>query len=344
MSDFDLDSFLVALSDDAPCGMDLEYDPAFTALETSALGKPEQQMGGSVKEAEPPNWPAVKKEAIALLGRTRDLRIVKILSEASLQLDRLPGFHACLRLFSGLVEQFWEPVHPRLDPGDDNDPTLRINILNGLCDFDRMIRPLNKVPIVESRAIGAFGLRDFQIASGRIPKPEGSEAASLTEIEAAFKDCDLEGLKATFEAVKGCQEELQKIEQAFTSRLGAQDSPDFSALESVFKEMKQVLSQQIGARTGEGPPLDGDESESLPGSPAGGAAPQRTGAIQSPRDVVRVLDQLCDYYRKQEPSSPIPILLNRARNLVSKDFMEILKDLAPDGVAQIEMFRGKDIE
>ncbi|MGH8550949.1 MAG: type VI secretion system protein TssA [Methylococcales bacterium] len=344
MSDFDLDSYLVALSEDAPCGVDLDGDHLFTALERAALGRPEQQMGGSVKEAEPPNWSAVKKDAIGLLGRTRDLRIVKILSEASLHLDGLPGFHDCLRLFSGLLEQFWDPVHPRLDPEDDNDPTLRINVLNGLCDFDRMIRPLNKVPIVESRGIGSFGIRDIQIASGRIPRSEGSGVASLAEIDAAFKDCDLEGLKSTFAAGKGCQEELQKIEQAFTSRLGAQDSPDFSALESVLKEIKQVLSQRISARTGEDAGSDGDQSESGPGSQATAATPRSTGAIQGPQDVIRVLDQLCDYYRKHEPSSPIPILLRRARNLVSKDFMEIMKDLAPGGVSQVETFRGTESE
>lgn len=344
MNDFALDGFLAAVSEDRPCGDDLEYDAAFTALETAALGRPEQQIGDLVKEAEPPDWSAVEKEAIALLGRTRDLRIVKILAEASLHREGLPGLHDVLRLFSGLLDQFWDSVHPQLDPDDHNDPTLRINILNGLCDFDRMIRPLNRIPIVESRAVGAFGLRDIQIASRRLPIPEGGEVANLGEIEAAFRDSELEALQTTFGAVKGCEEELREIEHAFTSRLGAQDSPNFSALQAVLKEIRQVLAQQISGLTGADAELPEDQSGSGQAIVAGVAAPQRTGAIQSPEDVVRVLDQLCDYYCKNEPSSPIPILLKRARNLVSKDFLEILKDLAPDGIAQIEMFRGKDNE
>lgn len=341
MSAFDLDSFLVELSEDAPCGDDLEYDPAFTALETLVLGKPEQQIGESVNEAEPPNWSAVHKDALDILGRTRDLRVAQILSEASLQVDGLQGLHNSFRLFTGFLENFWESVHPQLDPDDDNDPTQRINILNSLCDFERMIRPLNKVPFVESRGFGQFGLRDIQIANGRIPAPEDGEVSSLSEIQAAFKDCDPEDLKSNLDAADGCMEELQKMEAAFTEQLGVQDSPDLSSLQTVLKEIHQVIAEEYSALTGEDVGFDGDEAESGQGG-AGSSA--RTGAIQSSQDVVRVLDLVCDYYRKQEPSSPIPILLNRAKKLVSKDFMEIMQDLAPDGVSQVEMFQGRDNE
>ena len=48
----DLDSLLLDLSVDAPCGEDLEYDPAFGELERSAEGKPEQQFGDTIVEAE----------------------------------------------------------------------------------------------------------------------------------------------------------------------------------------------------------------------------------------------------------------------------------------------------
>ena len=55
---------------------------------------------------------------------------------------------------------------------------------------------------------------------------------------------------------------------------------------------------------------------------------------------MRVLDKACDYFERHEPSSPVPLLLRRAKRLVSKDFMEILRDLAPDGVSQAENIGG----
>jgi type VI secretion system protein ImpA len=66
------------------------------------------------------------------------------------------------------------------------------------------------------------------------------------------------------------------------------------------------------------------------------------GRITSRDDVVRMLDRICEYYERNEPSSPVPLLLRRAKRLVSKDFMEIMRELVPDGVAQAEKIRGTD--
>ncbi|MBE0617668.1 MAG: hypothetical protein IH608_07060 [Proteobacteria bacterium] len=62
--------------------------------------------------------------------------------------------------------------------------------------------------------------------------------------------------------------------------------------------------------------------------------------MRSREDVVHLLDKVCDYFRRNEPSSPVPLLLERAKRLVSKSFLEIVRDLAPDGVAQVELIRG----
>lgn len=42
-----------------------------------------------------------------------------------------------------------------------------------------------------------------------------------------------------------------------------------------------------------------------------------------------VLKQVEDFYRAQEPSSPIPILLFKARNMLTKDFHALVNDLMP---------------
>jgi type VI secretion system protein ImpA len=66
-----------------------------------------------------------------------------------------------------------------------------------------------------------------------------------------------------------------------------------------------------------------------------------SGAIRSRADVVRVLDNICEYYTANEPSSPIPLLLRRAQRLVEKSFMEILADIVPDSVNQARIVSGK---
>ena len=57
-----------------------------------------------------------------------------------------------------------------------------------------------------------------------------------------------------------------------------------------------------------------------------------------------MIDKICAYYERHEPSSPVPLLLMRARRLVDKSFMEILQDLAPEGMGQARQVGGIDNE
>ena len=52
------------------------------------------------------------------------------------------------------------------------------------------------------------------------------------------------------------------------------------------------------------------------------------------------LDRIMQYYERQEPSSPVPILLARAKRLVNADFMTIMRDLAPSGLDNVNMVGG----
>jgi type VI secretion system protein ImpA len=56
--------------------------------------------------------------------------------------------------------------------------------------------------------------------------------------------------------------------------------------------------------------------------------------------VVRAIDRICDYYSRNEPSSPVPLLLLRARRLATGSFVDIVRDLAPDALAEIEKVCG----
>jgi type VI secretion system protein ImpA len=65
-----------------------------------------------------------------------------------------------------------------------------------------------------------------------------------------------------------------------------------------------------------------------------------SGAISSREDVDRLLDRMCEYYERNEPSSPIPLLLKRCKRLVSANFLDIVRDVAPNAVDQVETLCG----
>ena len=74
----------------------------------------------------------------------------------------------------------------------------------------------------------------------------------------------------------------------------------------------------------------------------GEAPPARSaaGEIRSSRDVEHAIDRIIKYYRNHEPSSPVPMILARARRLVGADFMTIVADIAPGGQDTVKMISG----
>ena len=334
----DIETLLQETSPDAPSGENLEYDPGFTEVVQLAQGKAEQQMGDAVVAGAEPDWRAVRSKSLDLLARTKDLRLSVYLTQALLRTEGFAGLGEGLALLLGLLERHWGSVHPQLDPDDDNDPTMRVNILVALRDEDAMLRPVRETPLVASRTIGRFALRDVLIATGQLSAPASDEAPpELSSIDAAAMDVDLETLQATASAVHRSYELVGAVESVLTDNVGAARAADLSDLSNLLKHAGKVVDEWlvrrgVGAANGAADTMDG---------PDGVAGQATSGAINSREDVVRTLDRLCAYFAQHEPSSPVPLLLNRAKRLVSKDFLEIVRDLAPDALAQVELIRGR---
>ena len=67
---------------------------------------------------------------------------------------------------------------------------------------------------------------------------------------------------------------------------------------------------------------------------------RRSRRLGSRDDALHALELAAAYFRQHEPSSPLPLLIDRAKRLAPLPFMEILRDLAPDGLLQAQTIAG----
>ena len=343
MGFIDVEKLLEEVSPENPCGEDFEYDPAFNALERESQGKPEQQIGTTVIPREPPHWSKVRDDALSLFSKTKDLRIAVHLTRALLNTNGLSGLKDGLELIGRLLQQHWDFVHPQLDSQEDNDPTLRLNTLAALCDRETILHELRETAIVDSHALGHFNLRDIDIALGKLSAPTDSDRPppQMAEIDAAFLDCDLDQLEATSNAVNSSLEHIQTIEKLLADNVGLAQAADLGALTSVLTEAQQIISNHLTDRG----VMDIKKSSSdTTQEPTHTSAQPVSGEINSREDVIRALDSACDYFARNEPSSPVPLLLHRAKRLIYKDFMSIMQDIAPNAISEVEAIRGPDTE
>ncbi len=277
-----------------------------------------------------------------LLGRTRDLRVVMHLTHAAINLEGVAGLASGLKLADGLLQAFWDHVHPQLDKEDNDDPTQRINslaALNGVAALDGrtgMVRSLTRANLVTSPAAGRFNLRAMRLAKGEGSPLPDEQVPDAALVDAAFLDCDLEELKATAAAVDESLAALDSIASFVRERVDV-GAPSFEKLENELKDNRGLLAPQL-LRRGVGVDEQAEGDAANGGGRALGSAV--VGEIRTRDDAIRMLDKISDYFRKNEPSSPVPILLQRAKRLVSMDFMEILRDLTPNGVEQAQIIAG----
>jgi type VI secretion system protein ImpA len=335
MSAIDVEKLLLPVTDESPCGDDLEYDPAFQELERTASIDASASMVGEESEPEPPNWREVAKQAETLLGQTKDLRAAMYLTKARLDTHGVIGLGDGIGLIKGLLTNYWDDVHPKLSEEDDNDPTMRINSILSLVDAEEVIRQLRHVPLVHGKRAGSYSLHDIRVANGEIAAPGGSEPPEMGIINAAFQESELEDLQASADSVKQAIDDLQAIEGHLTEQVGPENNTlTVKPLVDELIGIGKIYADRLEARG-----VDVEPMAEPGGAREAGSAPAAiSGEITSREDAIRMLDKVSEYFRRNEPSSPVPMLLQRAKGLIAKDFMEILRDLTPDAISQAEVY------
>ncbi|HXI52447.1 MAG TPA: type VI secretion system protein TssA [Candidatus Saccharimonadales bacterium] len=336
------EELLKPLTGENPCGVDVSYDPEFQELETLLKGKPESQFAA----AEDPDWKALRQRCLELFKKSKDLRVATTLCLAVLKTGDVPEFAQALTVVKGLIESYWPTVFPQLDPADNNDPTQRVNIIAGLAtpvgtfgDPMQVLGRLRGASLTNSPQLGRFSLEDI-LRSEKGEARDGKPPPAATQIQAAFRDTKPEDLQAIHQALHQCLEQVKQIDGLLTQAVGVENSPDLDLLPVELKEMSKRLTPYLPAGTVVEGAGDGAAAEAGQG-PAAAARQPITGEISSREDVLKMIDKLCDYYKRSEPSSPVPNILKRARRLAEMDFMQIIGDLSPDSIKEIQRITGE---
>jgi type VI secretion system protein ImpA len=330
------------------CGINLEDDPAFQNFFFASQGTPERFDGQSTIPAEAPDWRDVKKQGLEFLEKTRDLKLISVLAQSVLNTEGLAKFEQCLNGLTQQVKNHWQDVFPPLDE-DDGDPLERISALGHLCDKDFVINIIKKLPIVHSKVLGNVTLQAIDRAVG----PAGSKSEgdlTIPQIIGIFKESDTEHVTAIHLAVSQCITHLNEINETFVEQAGNEYNVSCDATIDVLTDLSNTLKKYGNLQLEVVTQADESSDETTSQQQGDDAATANTvsnttfnGAnmkLTSRNDVERCFDLILAYYQECEPSSPVPILINRANNLVNADFLDIVKDIFPDALDHVQKLGG----
>lgn len=332
-----LDELLAPISSDRPCGENLEYDADYMAMEQASAGKAEQQFGDTIIPAEPADWNKVAKLASGLLTRTKDLRVMLALTQAWTQLRGLNGYADGLQLIKQSLLLYWEPLWPMLSEDGDYDPFYRINALAALSDKSALTTALRQASLLRS-ASDQLSLRDAcSLLDG-----SKSECEEFPGGRARLMDELARGEQPGIAAIISISERLQTIRETLSEHLGESGVPE---MEQLLKTVNTVAKAcEMTDLTALVPESASEPAQNAP-QPQTSTAPRhadwRTVQPESRADAQLMLEKVKQYFIQHEPSHPAPLMIDRVQRVIEMDFMSLIRDLAPDGVHQLENIFGR---
>lgn len=313
--------------DGEPCGPDLEYDPEYMELAQLAAGKPETQFA----PAEPPEWPRVREIAESLFGRTRDLRVAAWWSRARLNIDGFAALPEVLAVLHGLLDKLWDDLHPKPDP-EDGDTFARQSAIGGLDKLDSLLGDVRNCQLSTDRRLGGLRMREVEIVLEKLtpradekPRTQGQVSgmiADAPEVAAALRTQSQAALAL-----------LKQLQATLMQRFGA-DSVDVKTLRGMLTGLQTLLPAIPEGSSAEAEPTD-----------AVAAAPKRASGVHSVetrQDAIRAIELVCAYLERVEPTNPAQLLLRRAARVIDKNFLQLVRDLAPDAVKEVARIMGVD--
>jgi type VI secretion system protein ImpA len=314
-------TLLQPITAEAPCGESLEDTQLLASFDAFRV------FGQSTPLDPAPPWGEIKNHALEALGKSKDLRVLAFLGSAVLRTDGFPAFSNTLNVAAKWLEMYWIQVHPVVS----EDAILRRNALNCFADSMGVVDGLRRIPLVTSRVHGTVSLRDVDIASGQVVPKEGDPRPSEDQINGAFGAMPVEELVGLHDSAVAAIAAVKSIDAHMRDAAGSEATPEFDGLSAQLVKLERFVGAQLALRPGHEAAAGGGEA------PVGSV---RVGAIGSRQDAIAALDAVAEFFRRTEPSSPVPLFIARAKRLVSKDFLEVLADIAPDGVAQARVAGG----
>lgn len=303
----DIDQLLVPISVTQACGEDLSFS---TEVDTIAHARrqddPALDQGEWVETLKEADWPYVADHCAALIrSRSKDLRLAVWLAEAHAKTRHFRGLGDGYTLLAGLCEKFWDNLYPCAD-GDDHEQ--RVGNLFWL--LTRSPQLVKEIPLTEE---GSVCLADFDAARQRVANQQGPdewgkfpplEGPTVEELDARRRR-NSEAFNTALQAdAQYCLQALQAFESAVDRRLGT-DGPSFAAA----RDAVQHALDFIGLLA------PGDvHAADAPVRQQAAQGPRGDGTIASRQQAVEQLRKVAEYFRRNEPHSPVAYLADKAAN------------------------------
>lgn len=321
-----LNRLIAPIAGDHPCGEDLSFSTEFDDIrEARRQDDASLAQGEWETELKVAQWPKVKQLCEDILAnKSKDLQIACWYTEGMANLHGFQGLHFGLQVLEVLITDFWEFFYPSLDPDDLEERAGKIEWLNR-----QLATTIRNLPLT-TKATGAYSWLKWsesrQIDNLGLKDPE-AKAKALADGKLAGETFDKAGtasglpfyqtLGTQIHAARSSSQRLEKhIDEYFGN-----DSPGLKEFRTALDDCAEVVDKlivKLGGKTASTSPQMGataHENVQTHAPTATTATPIHTvavGQIRTRAEAVAALRQVAQFFKQNEPHSPVAHLAERA--------------------------------
>src|ERR1700730_2367872 len=139
------DDLLNPIEGPNPSRANLRYDPLYDKIKEARREEDQPPAGMTERDRKVADSPLViKLTSDLLINKTKDLQLAAWLTEALVKQKGFAGLREGLALNGGLIDKFWDTVHPELEDGDPQDRGAPLGFIGTKLEI-----PLKLAPVVE---------------------------------------------------------------------------------------------------------------------------------------------------------------------------------------------------
>jgi type VI secretion system protein ImpA len=353
-----LEALLAPVPGDKPTGIDLRLDanPAsdYYKLKDArfAARAKERETDAGVDVGDLPEWRTILDLAPKVLTtQSKDLEVAAWLVEALLRRHNFAGLRDGFRLLRGMVETYWDGLYPLPDEDGVEGKVAPLTALNGEGADGTLIQPIRKVWLTDGRDPGPFAAWHYEQAQKlatitdekAVAWHNKAGTATNDQIEASRRATKPQFFLDLVDDLRQSQEEFGGLTAALDKAAG-QDSPPTSTIRNTLESTMTIASTlgrdaiaaaqaaAAAAAAAEGAADGAGAGDGVGPAGARQAGPPglMLGPIRSREDAFGALLQLGDFFRRSEPHSLVPYvvdeLVRRGRMALPELLGELIKD------------------
>ena len=328
----DIKSLLAPISESNPTGEDMSFSTEFSEIKEARRADDDLPQGEWARENKVAEWASVQQRTIDLLQtRTKDLQLAAWLSEALTHQHGFPGLYAGMTLMREIMMAYWDTLYPPID----DELAIRAGKISWL---NSTLAPVIETIPLTAQSEGGYGLRHWNEAKDvdNVARRDPAAAKRLVDEENKLtSDAINKAVAATPEAfyeslysdLVACQDAFKLLDNLVDMKF-ADEAPSLANLKNVIESCSQLVTRIAKEKGMLG--ADGDAGSQNEGRVSTRMGAEPGGRLGSREEALRKLAEVAQYFRANEPHSPVAYLVDRAAKWGHMTFDQWLQEVIKD--------------